>query len=79
MTERLDVERMLEGARLVVVGGTGFLGKVFWSMLLDRYPKVGRIFLVVRPRGGQSSGRHVSGSAGAWSIFKGSSDAQRPR
>ena len=48
----LDVARVVDGARLVVVGGTGFLGKVFWSMLLDRYPGVGRIFLVVRPRGG---------------------------
>ena len=54
--ERLDVARVVEGARLVVVGGTGFLGKVFWSMLLDRYPGVGRIFLVVRPRGGARKG-----------------------
>src|ERR1700735_4040080 len=50
--DRLDVARIVEGARLIVLGGTGFLGKVFWSMLLDRYPGVGRIFLVVRPRGG---------------------------
>jgi long-chain acyl-CoA synthetase len=42
---------MLEGSRLVVIGGTGFLGKVFWSMLLDRYPEVGKIFLVVRRKG----------------------------
>jgi long-chain acyl-CoA synthetase len=51
--DTLDVSRMVEGARLVVLGGTGFLGKVFWTMLLDRYPGVGRIVLVVRPRGGQ--------------------------
>ena len=54
--DRLDVAGIVEGARLVVVGGTGFLGKVFWSMLLDRYPGVGRIFLVVRPRGGARKG-----------------------
>ncbi len=49
---RLDVSGILDGARLVVLGGTGFLGKIFWSMLLDRYPHVGRIFLVVRAKGG---------------------------
>ncbi len=48
----LDVTRTLRGARLVVLGGTGFLGKVFWAMLLDRYPEVERIYLVVRPKGG---------------------------
>ena len=49
---RLDVSRIVEGCRLVVLGGTGFLGKIFWSMLLDRYPGVGKVFLVVRPRPG---------------------------
>jgi len=47
----LDVSRVLDGRRIVVIGGTGFLGKVFWAMLVDRYPNVGRIYLVVRPKG----------------------------
>ena len=46
----LDVSRTLGGAHIVILGGTGFLGKVFWSMLLDRYPDIGRIYLVVRPK-----------------------------
>ena len=50
--EPLDVLDVLRGTRIVVIGGTGFLGKVFWSMLLDRYPEVERIYLVVRPKGG---------------------------
>ena len=50
----LDVAAILGEGRLVVVGGTGFLGKLFWSMLLDRYPGVGRIFLVVRGKDGAS-------------------------
>jgi long-chain acyl-CoA synthetase len=47
----LEVARVVDGARLVVLGGTGFLGKILTAMLLDRYPGVGRIFLVARPKG----------------------------
>jgi long-chain acyl-CoA synthetase len=46
----LDVARILDGVRVVVLGGTGFLGKVFWSMLIDRYPNIGRVYVVVRPK-----------------------------
>jgi hypothetical protein len=28
----LDIARLLEGSRVVVVGGTGFLGKVWLSL-----------------------------------------------
>lgn len=44
----LDVGAQLEGARLLVLGGTGFLGKIFWILLLERYPQIGKIFLLVR-------------------------------
>jgi long-chain acyl-CoA synthetase len=44
----LDVGARLEGARLLILGGTGFLGKIFWIMMLDRYPTIGKIFLLVR-------------------------------
>src|SRR5688572_390327 len=47
----LDLARVLAGKKLVVFGGTGFLGKVFWVLLLARYPMLGRIYLVVRARG----------------------------
>jgi len=46
----LDVRALTSGARLLVMGGTGFLGKVFVCLLLDRFPDIGHIYLVVRPR-----------------------------
>lgn len=52
---RLDVRAQLEGARLLVLGGTGFLGKIFWVLLLHRYPELGKIFLLVRKSRERSS------------------------
>src|SRR5580658_10636263 len=46
----LDVESIFDGARIVILGGTGFLGKLFWAMLVERYPNVGRLYVVVRPK-----------------------------
>ncbi len=51
----LKVAELMDGARLVVLGGTGFLGKVFWIMLLDRYPGVGKIYLLTRSSKTQTS------------------------
>ena len=48
----LPVGELLRGKRLVVVGGTGFLGKVWLSLVLTRYPDIGRLYLVVRPKDG---------------------------
>ena len=50
----LDLKRQLSGKRLVVVGGTGFLGKVWWAFLLSRFPDIERIYLVMRPKGGMT-------------------------
>ncbi len=50
----LDLSALLGGKRLIVVGGTGFLGKVWWALLLARFPEVEHIYLVVRPKEGKS-------------------------
>ena len=46
--------RVLAGQRLVVVGGTGFLGKVWVSMLLHRFPEIAHLYLLVRPKADQT-------------------------
>ncbi len=48
----LDVRALLQDAQILIVGGTGFLGKVFLSMLLHRFPRIGRVHLVVRGKTG---------------------------
>jgi long-chain acyl-CoA synthetase len=47
--------RVLAGRRLCVVGGTGFLGKVWVSMLLHRFPEIAHLYLLVRPKEDQTA------------------------
>jgi long-chain acyl-CoA synthetase len=47
--------RILSGKRLIVVGGTGFLGKVWVSQLLHGFPDIGKLYLLVRPKAGQTA------------------------
>ena len=54
-TPRLELGRLMSGKRLVVVGGTGFLGKVWWAFLLSRFPDIGHIYLSLRPKRGKDA------------------------
>ena len=54
----LDVAAALRGRRILFTGATGFVGKVTLSMLLHRYPEVGRVHVLVRPgTGGTAEAR----------------------
>lgn len=46
----LSVADQVRGKTLFVMGGTGFLGKVWLCMLLTHFPEVEHIYMVVRPR-----------------------------
>ena len=48
MTAGFSPSAALAGRKLFVLGGTGFLGKVYVSMLLDRFPEIARVYLMVR-------------------------------
>jgi len=53
-TGPLPVTETLAGKRFVVVGGTGFLGKVLVSLLLKRFPDIAHIYLMVRGKAGMT-------------------------
>lgn len=54
----LDVAEALRGRTILFAGATGFVGKVTLSMLLHRYPEVGKVFVLVRPgTGGTAEAR----------------------
>ncbi len=49
---------LLRGRHLFLLGGTGFLGKVTLSMLLDRCPDIGRVYVMVRSAGAGTDSEH---------------------
>jgi long-chain acyl-CoA synthetase len=51
----LSVTDIFRGRNLFVLGSTGFVGKVLLSMLLDRYPEIGRVYVMVRRGSGTDS------------------------
>jgi long-chain acyl-CoA synthetase len=48
----IDLAEAFRGREVLITGVTGFLGKVALTMLLDRYPEIGRVHVLVRPRAG---------------------------
>ena len=43
---QLKPSEIFKDASLLMLGGTGFLGKVCLSMLLHRFPDVGRVYVM---------------------------------
>ena len=51
----IDLSEAFRGREILLTGVTGFVGKVALVMLLDRYPEIGRVHVLVRPRAGGSA------------------------
>jgi long-chain acyl-CoA synthetase len=52
---KLSPTDIYKGRNLFIIGSTGFLGKVTLSMLLNRFPNVGRVYVSVRARSQEES------------------------
>src|SRR5215212_10901878 len=52
---KLSPTEIYQGRKVFLIGSTGFLGKVTLSMLLYRFPNVGRVFVTVRARSQEES------------------------
>ena len=66
----IDLEKAFRGREILVTGVTGFLGKVALTMLLDRYPEVGRVYVLVRPRAGGSASDRFFGKVASTPPFR---------
>src|SRR6266568_4477271 len=51
----LSPTEIYNGRNVFLIGSTGFLGKVTLSMLLHRFPNVGRLYVTVRARSQEES------------------------
>lgn len=52
---RLSIRESLSGKRVLLVGVTGFIGKVWLANTLLDLPEIGKIYLLVRPQRGTSA------------------------
>src|SRR5499426_689887 len=51
----LSPSETFRGRKVLILGSTGFVGKVLLSMLLERYPQIGRAYVMVRRGSGTDS------------------------
>ena len=50
MAHSLNVSEQLQGKTILLYGGTGFLGKVWMSLVLAHFPNIEHLYMVVRSR-----------------------------
>jgi long-chain acyl-CoA synthetase len=55
--KRLSVRESLTGKHILLIGTTGFIGKVWLTKILNDLPKIGRIYLLIRPARSTSAQR----------------------
>jgi len=53
--EMFSVRKALVGRHILLIGSTGFIGKVWLSMLLNDLPEIGRIYLLIRRQGSRTA------------------------
>src|SRR5919106_2110880 len=54
-TNPLSPTEIFRDRSLFLIGGTGFLGKVTLSMLLQQFPNIGKVYVTVRARSQEES------------------------
>ena len=52
---KLSPTQIFKGKKIFFIGGTGFVGKVTLSMLLNNFPDIGKVYATVRARDAKES------------------------
>ncbi|HET6142029.1 MAG TPA: SDR family oxidoreductase [Candidatus Acidoferrales bacterium] len=56
-SERLSVRETLAGKKILLIGVTGFIGKVWLAQILSEVPQIGKIYLLIRRQRSTTSQR----------------------
>ena len=51
----LSIHRIFEGKTILIIGGSGFISKVWLSMLLEYLPNIKKAYILIRPKKGKNS------------------------
>jgi len=68
--ERLSVREALAGKHILLIGGTGFIGKVWMAKVLKDLPEIGRLYLLVRPHRSTSAKRRFETMVAESPVFE---------
>jgi long-chain acyl-CoA synthetase len=52
---KLSPTEIFKNKKILFIGGTGFVGKVTLSMLLNNFPDIGKVYATVRARDAKES------------------------
>jgi long-chain acyl-CoA synthetase len=66
----ISVQQAFSGKHILVTGASGFLGKVWLTMLLDRVPSVGRVYVLLRKKGLRPARDRFEKMVGSTHVFQ---------
>ncbi|HSB77083.1 MAG TPA: SDR family oxidoreductase, partial [Terriglobales bacterium] len=69
--QKLSVRRALAGKQVMLIGATGFIGKVWLAHLLEDLPEIGRIYLLIRSQKSTSGAQRFKKLAEESPVFSG--------
>lgn len=67
-----SIRKFYDGAEIFITGGSGFIGKVLVEKLLRSCPRIKTIYLLMRPKKGETSEERIQKMTSSMARFLGS-------
>ncbi|APJ02873.1 SDR family oxidoreductase [Silvanigrella aquatica] len=66
----LSIHRIFEGKTILIIGGSGFISKVWLSMLLEYLPNIKKAYVLIRPSKGKNANTRFEELYAQCPVFK---------